>query len=127
MATKEESLSLHIDIRWVIGESRYFVGEEDGRRVQMLTDAVSNHASDLLNFFFPHNFLASRILPDEIQNQQDLSKDRNKTKQKIGIIGKFCSSAFSSQKCLRERGGTRQEPRRESVNMYTSPSITYGL
>jgi hypothetical protein len=66
MAAEEKSLSLHIYVRWVIGKSCYFVGEEDGRRVQMLTDAVSNHASDLLNFFFPHNFLAYRIIPDEI-------------------------------------------------------------
>lgn len=31
MATEEESLSLHIYVSWIIGESGDLVGEEDGR------------------------------------------------------------------------------------------------
>lgn len=31
MATKEESLGLHVDIGGIIGKGSYFVREEDGR------------------------------------------------------------------------------------------------
>lgn len=30
VAAEEESLSLHVDVRRVVGESGYFIGEEDG-------------------------------------------------------------------------------------------------
>lgn len=51
---KEESLRLHVDIGWIGCESGDFISEEDGRGVKVLADAVSNNASQLLNFFFSH-------------------------------------------------------------------------
>lgn len=54
VAAEEESLSLHIDVGRVVGESGDFIGEEDGGGVQVFADAVANHASDLLDFFFSH-------------------------------------------------------------------------
>ena len=54
MAAKEEGLSLHVDIGGIIGKGSDFVCEEDGRRVEVLANAVPHNTSKLLNFFPPH-------------------------------------------------------------------------
>lgn len=54
MATEEESLSLHVDIGGVIGNSGDFVGEKNCGWIKMLANAVSNYAAKPLYFLFSH-------------------------------------------------------------------------
>lgn len=55
MAAKEQRLSLHVDVGGIVGEGGNLVGEEDGRRVEMLAHAVTHHSPQLLHLFFPHS------------------------------------------------------------------------
>lgn len=59
VAAEEEGLGLHVDVGRIVGEGGDFVGEEDGRRVEMLAHAVSNHPAELLNLFLYHVSSAS--------------------------------------------------------------------
>lgn len=56
VAAEEESLSLHVDIGGIIGNGGDFIGEENGRRIKMLANAVSNYAAEFIYFFFSHFF-----------------------------------------------------------------------
>lgn len=54
VAAEEEGLGLHVDVSRVVGEGGDFVGEEDGRRVQVLAHAVPHHSAELLYIFLHH-------------------------------------------------------------------------
>lgn len=59
VAAEEESLGLHVDVGGVFGEGRHFVGEENGRGVEVLAHAVPHHSPELLYLFLSHFFLTN--------------------------------------------------------------------
>ena len=54
VATEEESLSLHVDVGGVVSNGGDFVGEENCGGIKMLAQAVSDYATEFLDFFFSH-------------------------------------------------------------------------
>lgn len=54
LAAKEEGLSLHVDVGGVTGGCHHLVGEEYGRRVEVLAHAVAHHPSQRLYRLLPH-------------------------------------------------------------------------
>jgi hypothetical protein len=63
MAAEEERLREHVDVGGVSGGRGHPFGEEDGRRVQVLPDAVPHDAAQPLQRLLPHlrRWLAGRL------------------------------------------------------------------
>lgn len=55
MAAKEESLSLHVNVGWVIGEGGDLISEENGGGVEVLAHTVPHHSPKLLDLLLSHS------------------------------------------------------------------------
>uniref|UniRef100_A0A803PM20 Reverse transcriptase Ty1/copia-type domain-containing protein n=1 Tax=Cannabis sativa TaxID=3483 RepID=A0A803PM20_CANSA len=54
MTVEVESLSIDVNIDWVIGEGDDLIREENGRRVEMLAHTILHYSTKLLDLFFSH-------------------------------------------------------------------------